>query len=182
VTWEEFEQYPDDAMHHELIDGEHQILPPKKAKHSIIAANVAISLEPLESNGRVFGIAGYRLSEATWIQPDVSFLTTDRILETDPDGYFLGAPDQAVEIISPSESARHIERKIALLLAKGSAAVWVIYPDSARSMCTRRIASQSRSAWKTRFPSPACFPAGKCPWPGSSPDRMTKKGTDRSVH
>ena len=35
-----------------------------------------------------------------------------------------------MEIISPSESARHIERKIALLLAKGSAVVWVIYPDS----------------------------------------------------
>lgn len=76
--------------------------------------------------------AGYKLSDkpATWIEPDVSFLTQQRVLEADPDGYFLGAPDLAVEIISPSESARHIERKIALLLAKGSAAVWVIYPDS----------------------------------------------------
>jgi Uma2 family endonuclease len=76
--------------------------------------------------------AGYKLSDdpPTWIQPDVSFLTRERVLETDPNGYFLGAPDLAVEIISPSESARHIERKIALLLAHGSAAVWVIYPDS----------------------------------------------------
>ena len=132
LTWEEFEQYPDDGMHHELIEGELQVLPPPKSKHSLIADNVAEALRPLRAKGRVLWEAGYKLSDkpATWIEPDVSFLTTERVLETDPDGYFLGAPDLAVEIISPSESARHIERKIALLLEKGSAAVWVIYPDS----------------------------------------------------
>jgi Uma2 family endonuclease len=83
-----------------------------------------------QSDGHVFGEAGYKLSDATWIQPDVSFLTAERVRATDPNGYFLGAPELAVEIISPSESARDIERKIALLLTKGSAAVWVIYPDS----------------------------------------------------
>jgi Uma2 family endonuclease len=71
VTWEEFEHYPDDAMHHELIQGEHQILPPKKAKHSIIAAKVATSLEPLESNGRVFGIAVALGMEDTLSLPDL---------------------------------------------------------------------------------------------------------------
>ncbi len=132
LTWAEFEQYPDDGMHHELIEGEHQVLPPPKSKHSLIAHAVAKALSPLETKGRVFWEVGYKLSDnpATWIEPDVSFITEQRVLETDPDGYFLGAPDLAVEIISPSESARHIERKIALLLAKGSMAVWVIYPDS----------------------------------------------------
>lgn len=130
MTWEEFERYPDDEMHHELIEGEHQVLPPKRAKHSIVGANAIDLLEPLNSHGHVFGLAGYKLSDVTGIQPDVSFLTHERVRAADPDGYFLGAPDLAVEIISPSESARDIERKIALLLAKGSAAVWVIYPDS----------------------------------------------------
>lgn len=132
LTWAEFEQYPDDGMHHELIEGELQVLPPPKSKHSLIAYAVAKALRPLELKGRVLWEAGYKLSDnpATWIEPDVSFITEPRVLETDPNGYFLGAPDLAVEIISPSESARHIERKIALLLAKGSAAVWVIYPDS----------------------------------------------------
>ena len=132
LTWEEFERLPDDGMHHELIEGEHQILPPPKSKHSIIADNVSRALRPLEKLGRVMWEAGYKLADdpRTWIEPDVSFLNTQRILATDPDGYFIGSPDLAVEIISPSESARHIERKIALLLAGGSTAVWVIYPDS----------------------------------------------------
>jgi Uma2 family endonuclease len=84
VTWEEFEQYPDDAMHHELIEGEHQILPPKRARHSIIAANAADALGPFQSDGHVFGEAGYQLSDATWVQPDVSFLTAERVRATDP--------------------------------------------------------------------------------------------------
>ncbi len=132
LTWEEFERLPDDGMHHELIEGEHQILPPPKSKHSIIASNLADAFQPLKAKGRVFCEAGYKLSDdpATWLQPDVSFLTAARVHATDPDGYFLGAPDLAIEIISPSESARHVERKIALYLDKGAAAVWVIYPDS----------------------------------------------------
>jgi Uma2 family endonuclease len=35
-------------------------------------------------------------------------------------GYFLGAPELAVEIVSPSEAARDLQRKVGLLLAGGS--------------------------------------------------------------
>lgn len=37
LSWEAFEQLPDDGMHHELIEGELQTLPPPKLLHSKVA-------------------------------------------------------------------------------------------------------------------------------------------------
>ncbi len=132
LTWAEFEKFPDDGMHHELIEGEHQILPPPKSGHSRIAERVSRALRPLEALGSVFWEAGYKISgqPASWIQPDVSFIKRKRVSDTAEDGYFLGAPELAVEIVSPSETARDLERKVEVLLGFGARVVWVIYPDS----------------------------------------------------
>lgn len=133
LSWEAFEQLPDDGMHLEVIEGELIAFPPPKSGHSIIAANATTLLRLLEDQdlGRVFTEAGYKLSEnpATWIRPDVSFLKMERVNATDPDGYFLGAPELAIEIVSPSETARTLNRKVDALLAAGSLAVRVVYPD-----------------------------------------------------
>lgn len=129
LNWEAFEQLPDDGMHHAILAGELIALPPPKSRHCVIAHKAANLLRPLEERqaGVVFLEAGYRLSQdpATWIQPGVSFLKMERVRNTDPDGYFLGAPELAVEVVSPSESARMLNRKIAALLAAGSMAVWL---------------------------------------------------------
>jgi Uma2 family endonuclease len=134
MTWEDFERLPDgDGYHRELLEGELQVLPPAKSGHSLVAHRAHSILQPIGPRiGRAFLEAGYRLSQspATWVQPDVSFLRKERIDATDEDGYFLGAPDLAVEVISPSESGADIQRKVALLLAAGSHAVWVIYPKT----------------------------------------------------
>jgi len=61
--------------------------------------------------------------------PDVSFLSNARIEGTAGKDYFEGAPEQAVEVVSPSESARDLNKKIRLLLQAGCMAVWVIYAE-----------------------------------------------------
>jgi Uma2 family endonuclease len=134
ITWQAFEELPDgDGFHREVVEGELIVLPPAKSGHSEIARRAYRALMPLETGGltRVYIEAGYRLSNdpPTWIQPDLSVLRTERALETHGEDYFVNAPDLAVEIISPSETARDLNRKIDLLLAGGSLAVWVIYPE-----------------------------------------------------
>ena len=52
-----------------------------------------------------------------------------RVEAVSEDGYFLGAPDLAIEVVSPSESARDLNKKVSLMLKSGSLAVWVIYPE-----------------------------------------------------
>ena len=44
--------------------------------------------------------------------------------------YIQGAPDIAVEVISPSDSASHLQKKVGEYLDAGSHAVWVVYPDT----------------------------------------------------
>jgi Uma2 family endonuclease len=134
ITWQAFEELPDtDGFHREVVEGELIVLPPAKSGHSEIARRAHRGLIPLETGGliRVYMEAGYRLSDdpPTWIQPDLSVLRTERALETRGGDYFVNAPDLAVEIVSPSETARDLNRKIDLLLAGGSLAVWVIYPE-----------------------------------------------------
>ena len=134
MTWEAFERLPDgDGVHREIIEGELQVLPPAKSRHSNIAAKLFEALLPLQQQalGRVYLEAGYKLSAepATWIQPDVSFLSMTRVRETPADQYFKGAPELAIEIISPSETAANLQHKVDLLLKSGGLAVWAIYPD-----------------------------------------------------
>ena len=135
LTWEAFEQLPGGATHKEILEGELIVLPPPKCGHRNIAGNAYDRLMPFVKEhrlGRVYLEAGYLLSRdpATWVQPDVSFLSLPRLLQTTPDGYFSGAPELSIEVVSPSESAVDIERKIDLMLAAGCSAVWAIYPKS----------------------------------------------------
>ncbi len=135
MTWEAFERLPDgDGLHREILQGELQTLPPVKSIHSKIASKLFELLFPLQQRGigSVYLEAGFKLSETppTWIQPDASFLKIDRVRETAEDGYFLGAPELAVEIVSPSETAAMLQRKVELLLSNGGLAVWVIYPET----------------------------------------------------
>src|SRR5258708_33327281 len=121
MTWEAFERLPDgDGLHREIMEGELQILPPAKSHHSKVAKKVFEALLRLEdaASGQAYMEAGFKLSEdpATWIQPDVSFLRNDRARATPGDQYFSNPPELAVEVVSPSETARDLQRKVRLML------------------------------------------------------------------
>jgi Uma2 family endonuclease len=61
-------------------------------------------------------------------QPDVAFVAADRVQPTT--GYVYGAPDLAVEIISPSERPDDIQKKLREYLQHGVRMVWQVYPES----------------------------------------------------
>src|SRR5262249_47952021 len=119
MTWEEFEQLPDgDGFHRELIEGELQVLPPPKSGHSKLASRIFKALLACEESANIelFMEAGYKLGAdpATWLEPDVSVLGRGRARDTDDSDYFLGAPELAIEVVSPSESASDLNRKVEL--------------------------------------------------------------------
>ena len=47
-----------------------------------------------------------------------------------PDGVFDGAPDLAVEVLSPSNTPTQVQRTIVEFLRHGARAVWVADPDT----------------------------------------------------
>src|SRR6185369_10309656 len=63
--------------------------------------------------------------------PDVGFVRADRVPEELPDrGYVPFAPDLAVEVVSPDDSADEVAQKVAEYLKYGTRLVWVLYAKS----------------------------------------------------
>lgn len=61
-------------------------------------------------------------------KPDVGFVQSDRIQTTEK--YFIGAPDLAIEITSPSDTASEIKTKIDEYFTYGTVQVWQVYPKT----------------------------------------------------
>lgn len=124
LTFAEFEQLPDAPGKRELIDGELIELPPPKFSHSVIARRVHELLLSGPNKSQVWMETGYRIAGG-WLQPDLSVTWPDQPLEND---YLTGAPMLAVEILSPSNTAAQVERKLTLFFQEGSQEIWVIDP------------------------------------------------------
>ena len=52
----------------------------------------------------------------------------------------------AVEVVSPSETAAILDRKVRRLLAAGDSEVWVVYPETRTVHVFRRSGSQVKQA------------------------------------
>jgi Uma2 family endonuclease len=82
--------------------------------------------------GRVFGAeTGFLLARNpdTVLAPDVAFVRQERIDEIGiPRTYFPGAPDLAVEVLSPSETVQQADEKARAWLAAGARLVWNVRP------------------------------------------------------
>jgi Uma2 family endonuclease len=131
LTVEQFEQLPDDGMRHELDEGQLVATPPAFGEHGQIqgaAGSILGSFVRSRSLGMVFVATGFRLNRDTVRAPDVSFIGAERANALDFKRRFECAPDLAIEIISPSETATEIAHKVRQYLQAGSA-VWVVYPD-----------------------------------------------------
>ncbi len=131
LSIEEFAALPDDGMKHELTEGELIVMPPPKPRHGDCQLTLGAVLREFVVSrglGRVYTESGYRLTPDTVRGPGVSFVRTSRL--QDPDQYFDGAPDLAVEIVSPGDDASDLREKIKQYLDAGTAVVWVIYPRS----------------------------------------------------
>jgi Uma2 family endonuclease len=136
LTVEEFLALSLPAGKAELVRGDLRMPPPPGAPHGVAAANLVVALgihARAHNLGRVFADNfGYELVRLprTVRVPDASFLRADRF---PPDGVGPGvlklAPDLAVEILSPSETASELEEKLGDYAAAGTPLIWVIDPE-----------------------------------------------------
>ncbi len=168
MTWEAFEQLPDgDGFHRELIEGELQVLPPPKSRHTLVAHRLYRAMISAEesADARVFMEAGYKLSTdpPSWVQPDISVLRNVRRRETKGEDYFLGPPELAVEVVSPSESASDLDRKVELMLKAGAIAVWVVYPLQSAVRVFRADGSATRHIIGDTLSLPEFLPGWELP-------------------
>jgi len=120
----------------ELIRGELIMMTPAGFRHGRIACAVAAILREFVQ-GRQSGVVtgaetGFLLARDpdTVRAPDVAFVGADRIPETEPVGFFPGAPDLAVEVLSPNDAAGNVLAKVQDWLNADCRAVWVVDPQT----------------------------------------------------
>jgi Uma2 family endonuclease len=72
---------------------------------------------------------GYEIGAENVFAPDVAYITEAQLAQAPRSGFAPFAPDLAVEVISPSDSASDVQFKVAAYLSHGTRLVWVVYPD-----------------------------------------------------
>ena len=136
LTAEDLYALPDDDRRYELVEGRLVVSEPPGWAHGTIAAHIAVTLSLFVRSRRLGVVAvesGHVLARRpdTVRGPDVSFLRTERLPAREvAHRYHEGAPDLAVEILSPDDRATEVARKVAGYLRAGTQAVWVLDPES----------------------------------------------------
>lgn len=137
MTVEDLYVLPDDGLHYEIQAGVLLSEPLPGMRHGRVAA-VIVDLLSQHVRPRRLGVvftadAGYILARCpdTLRGPDVSFVSRERFEQVgDLPTAFPGAPDLAVEVVSPSNRPAELHAKVADYLAAGTRLVWVVDPDS----------------------------------------------------
>lgn len=135
LTVEQFERLPQPEDHRaELDEGELIEVTFPTPKHNRVLRIIGRLLEDfaLKSGaGEVFpSDTGYVLGDGTLRGPDVSFITAERARALDPNRNIPGAPDLAIEVVSPTDTISAMRRKVRQYLEAGARVVWVIDPDA----------------------------------------------------
>ena len=135
VTAEELLGMPGNGRRYELVRGELREMAPAGGIHGVIAVRMTLSLgNHVAANalGVVFAAeTGFKIASNpdTVRAPDVAFVRRERIDATGiPKGYWPGAPDLVIEVVSPSDSYEDVEAKVFEWLDAGTRMVVVLKP------------------------------------------------------
>jgi Uma2 family endonuclease len=107
-TYDEFARLPDDGNRHEVIGGELFVTSAPTPLHQKVLIRLTAALEPFcdrHGLGEVFGPLDVLFGEGDYLQPDMVFVSRDRI-GTISDRGAEAAPDLVVEILSPKTALR----------------------------------------------------------------------------
>ncbi|HWA97431.1 MAG TPA: Uma2 family endonuclease [Pirellulales bacterium] len=137
MTADELFWRPDDNLRHELVKGEITTMTPAGFEHGEIIMELATRMRIHVKQRRLGSVlssdTGFILSRDpdTVRAPDVSFVVASRIERIgSPKTFFPGAPDLAVEVVSPNDRVNELDEKVQEYLAAGSQEVWVINPKT----------------------------------------------------
>ena len=147
VTADELMEMSDDGFRYELVRGKLVKMPPAGHMSSFLELNIGAELRTFVREhglGRTYSSAGgFRLQSDpdTVLAPDASFVRQERVDEVgDGDGFFPGAPDLAIEVISPSDRYTEVEAKVEEWLNAGTRMVVVVNPRNRTVRVYRSLA------------------------------------------
>ena len=135
ISAEEFDRLSQESeVRLEYLDGEVIELSIPRPRHALIIRILLAKLNALDLSNKsglwIFG-SEFRLRTDRRIIPDLAFLKAPKPLLLDVDQTPIDLiPDLTIEVISPSETALDVERKITAYLEAGVSEVWIVYPEA----------------------------------------------------
>jgi Uma2 family endonuclease len=111
----------------ELLEGDPIEVPSPTPRHQAIVFNILMALRQYLAPGKgvAFADIEFALSDLSRLRPDVCVLLAEKARQLDPDRVPVpGAPNIAIEVISPTERAVESHDKVLAYLRNGAAEVW----------------------------------------------------------
>ena len=133
-TDEEFMALPDDGHHYEIINGELIDMGNSGALHGYVCSTLVILLGGYVRQHNLGAMldssTAFKMKNGNKRSPDIAFFAKERLqgMAVLPSGYLEGAPDLAVEVLSPDNTVEEIDDKLTEYFENGSRLVWVINP------------------------------------------------------
>jgi Uma2 family endonuclease len=120
---------------YELVAGELIVMSPGGWRHGSVISNLHVALGSFVRQhdlGVLFGAeTGFQLARNpdTVRAPDIAFIAKQNLPTEMPDqAFWPGAPNLAVEVLSPDDRSGKIREKIDGWLASGTEMVWIVDP------------------------------------------------------
>ena len=143
-TDEAFMALADDGRRYEIVNGELVAMGNSGMEHGYVGMLLSIVVGGYVLS-RKLGVVcdsstAFKMKSGNKRSPDLSFVAKARLqgLKRLPKGYFNGAPDLAVEVISPSNTFEEIHNKLIEYFESGARLVWVVNPDEQSVLVYRR--------------------------------------------
>jgi len=154
------EQNPD--ARYELDEGEIIELGGVSMTHGLVTAQIIHLLKTLAADSDkkpfVANGPGFGLGSATFRIPDVIVISRAAYEALQQQrGWYAGAPELAIEVVSTHDTARQIDRKRRQYLEAGAASVWIVYPELRHVMVFRADGSVGDFVAGRSISEPALF-------------------------
>jgi Uma2 family endonuclease len=155
---------------YEMIDGELVEMPPMSEEASWIGGQLFAVVNEFciaHQLGRVYPqdtpFRGFPGEGITIRKPDAAFVRQDRLAARPSKKDLMIPPDLAGEVLSPTDSAVDVNRKIEQYLAAGVRLVWVIDPDSRVALVFRANGTVSKVRANEELDGEDVLPNFHCP-------------------
>jgi Uma2 family endonuclease len=136
-TEADLQALPDNGYIHELVDGELVMSPKNSFEHENLCSRLFLELASFNRIHRLGAVLGSNLG--CWMNnrncraPDISFVSKARLqrlgFRPSTRKFLPGAPDLAVEIVSPSNSRAEIDGRLKDFFASGCQLAWIVHPE-----------------------------------------------------